>query len=215
MKVRVLRLLWQLPLCLVLLSIFVVLVFKYIPVPFTPLMIKRAMEFRSDKDFHTRHKWVPLEKISPNVSRAFIASEDARFYSHHGFEWTEIRKELSRNDDHPRGCSTISQQTAKNVFTFGKRSWMRKCVESWFTLLIEWIWGKDRILEVYLNSIEMGKGIYGIAAASEAYFKCTPDKVSLSDACSLAVCLPNPLKRTPAWARKYRAARIRALMKMA
>ena len=198
-------LLVKLPLALIALSLFLVLVFKWMPVLYTPLMAKRSIEYRADKDFRTRHRWVAIEKISPDLVRAVIASEDNNFGSHDGFEFGEMRKMLRehrKTGKKIRGCSTISQQTAKNVFTFasGKAPmvWVRKAVEAYYTFLIEKVWGKERIMEVYLNVIEYGKGVYGIGAASEKYFGKKPSQLTRTECCRLAAVLPDPLHRNPA-----------------
>ena len=153
---------------IVLLSIFVVIIYGWVPVPFTPLMVIRAIEFPEED---LQHDWVPIEEISNNLKIAVIASEDQNFPVHNGFDVKAIEKaiENNRQGKRVRGASTISQQTAKNVFLWPQRGWVRKGFEVYFTFLIETFWSKERILEVYLNSIEMGKGIYGAEAASRAF----------------------------------------------
>jgi len=202
---RFLKIIAKLVLALLLLSITYVVVLKWIPVYVTPLMISRKVEFRKDDSFKTRKKWVPIEEISPEMIRAVIASEDNLFNKHNGFDMKAIRKAIEENKagKRLRGGSTISQQTAKNVFTFGKRTFWRKGIESWFTLWIELVWGKERIMEVYLNVIETGKGIYGVQAASEIYFRKDASKLSRNQAAAIAACLPNPLKRNPAKPTQY------------
>lgn len=190
----------KLPLAFIGLSLLLVVATKWLPVLVTPLMVKRSIEYKEDKDFHTRKRWVSLEKISPAMGKAVIASEDNRFMEHNGFDTKEIRKML---EDHKekgkriRGCSTISQQTAKNVFTLCSDTWFRKAYEAYFTVLIELIWGKERILEVYLNVAETGKGLYGVEAASRKYFDKKSSELTIYEAASLAACLPNPITRTP------------------
>lgn len=194
------RLFIKLPLALVALSVLWVLALKVLPVYYTPLMFKRAYQNRYDDEFYTRHKWVPVEDISSNMMKAVIASEDNRFATHNGFDTTEIRKMYQdhlNKGKQLRGCSTISQQTAKNVFTFCSDTWWRKGVEAYYTFLIEKIWGKERIMEVYLNSIEMGRGIYGVEAASRYYYGKPASDLSLRQAGLIAACLPNPIKRRP------------------
>lgn len=196
----------KLPVLLVALSILWVVVLKFMPVLYTPLMAKRTYEYREDEKFHTEKKWVPLERISPNVMKAAIAGEDNRFATHSGFDTTEIRKmynEHVRKGKRLRGCSTISQQTAKNVFTFCGDSWWRKGWEAYYTFLIEKIWGKRRIMEVYLNVAEMGKGIYGIEAAAKAYYNTSAAKLSMTQAARIVACFPNPIKRSPTRATNY------------
>lgn len=177
-------------------SIFLVLVFKWIPIPFTPLMGIRYFEHPDEK---ISHDWIQLEEISPFLQLAVISSEDQNFETHRGFDIQAIKEIISKHDkgQKMRGASTISQQTAKNVFLWPGRSWARKGLEAYFTFLIELFWGKERILEVYLNSIEMGKGIYGAKAASEYWFGKSPDRLTQREAAALAAILPNP--------RQYRA----------
>ncbi|MGB8375290.1 MAG: monofunctional biosynthetic peptidoglycan transglycosylase, partial [Salegentibacter sp.] len=144
-------------------SILLVLLFKWLPIPLTPLMLIRYFEH---PDENIRHEWVPMEEISPKLQLAVVASEDQNFMKHSGFDLDAIEKALENNrkGKRIRGASTISQQTAKNVFLWPQRSWLRKGMEAYITFLIENLWSKQRILEVYLNSIEMGKGIYGAGA---------------------------------------------------
>ena len=154
----------KLPLLLLLLSLLWVTVLKVVPVYWTPLMTKRAMQYKPEEKIKTVRTWVPLERISPEMIKAVIASEDNRFAQHNGFDTTEIRKMFHQHAKHGkalRGCSTISQQTAKNVFTTCADTGWRKIVEAYYTFLIEKIWGKRRIMEVYLNVAEPGKGLYG------------------------------------------------------
>ena len=143
-------------------SLFLVIVFKWVPVPFTPLMITRAIEHKIEgKEMVCSHDWVPLSEISVSMQKAVIASEDGTFLSHHGFDFSAMKKAFKNNNRGRKlkGGSTISQQTAKNVFLWQGRSYLRKGLEAYFTVLIEVIWGKERIMEVYLNSIEMGEGV--------------------------------------------------------
>ncbi len=201
---------------LFLFSILQVLLFRWVPVPRTPLMVQRSWEYRSDDKFETRYDWVRLSNISPNMVMAVVASEDNRFMEHNGFDWIEIDKALNKEKrKRKRGASTISQQTAKNVFLFPSRSWVRKGVEAYYTLLIEVIWGKKRIMEVYLNVAEMGKGIYGVEAAAQHYYKKSAAKLTQSEAAMLVACFPNPLKRNPSKPTSYllgRQAQIQDLM---
>lgn len=181
-------------------SLFFVVVFKFIPVPFTPLMAVRAVEHSMDgKDMVCSHDWVPLEDISMNLQKAVVASEDGMFLKHNGFDFRAMNKALDGNlkGKKLKGGSTISQQTAKNVFLWQGRSYVRKALEAYFTVLIELIWGKERIMEVYLNSIEMGDGVYGAEAASKHWFHKSAKNLTKYEAASIAAILPNP--------RKYRA----------
>jgi monofunctional biosynthetic peptidoglycan transglycosylase len=142
-----------------------------------------------------KRDYVDGEDISTNMKLAVIASEDQVFPDHSGFDWKNIKKAMEYNEKKPgrvRGASTISQQVAKNVFLWQGRDWIRKGLEIYFTKMIEWIWGKERILEVYLNVIEMGKGIYGAEAAAQAYFKKPAKNLTRREAAMIASCLPNP-----------------------
>ncbi|HET9056437.1 MAG TPA: monofunctional biosynthetic peptidoglycan transglycosylase [Chitinophagaceae bacterium] len=146
-----------------------------------------------------KRNYVSIENISPYAKLAVMAGEDQLFPDHDGFDWKSIEKAMEHNKKKPnriRGASTISQQTAKNVFLWQGRSWFRKGLEIYFTKMIEWIWGKKRILEVYLNVIEMGKGVYGIDAASTRYFNKKAKSLSRNEAAIIASCLPNPQKYT-------------------
>jgi monofunctional biosynthetic peptidoglycan transglycosylase len=167
-------------------------IYRIVPPPITLLMIERLFQGHG-----LDHRWVPLRRISPALVRSVIASEDARFCAHHGFDMHAIDAALRHNQVAPakiRGGSTISQQTAKNVFLWPQRSWVRKGAEAGFTVLIEALWGKRRIMEVYLNTVEMGPGIYGAEAASERYFKIPASRLDPAQAGRLAAILPDPLK---------------------
>lgn len=178
-------------------SIFLVVVFKFVPVPFTPLMVTRAIETKMDgKEMYSSHDWVPLEDISVNMQKAVIASEDGTFLTHNGFDFSAISKAMKNNEKGKKlkGGSTISQQTAKNVFLWQGRSYFRKGLEAYFTVLIELIWGKERIMEVYLNSIEMGDGVYGVQAAAEHWYGKNASNLTKIEAAGIAAILPNPRK---------------------
>jgi len=179
------------------LSIFSVILFKWIPVPFTPLMITRAIENKLDgKEMICSHDWEPIENISVYLQKAVIASEDGNFLTHYGFDFNAIQKAMENNERGKKlkGGSTISQQTSKNVFLWQGRSYVRKGLEAYFTVLIELIWGKERIMEVYLNSIEMGNGVYGAQAASKYWYRKNAAALSKKEAASIAAILPNPRK---------------------
>lgn len=173
-----------------------VLLFAYLPVPYTGVMLERQLNAWLDGQAHyqARHQWRPLTQISPHLLQAVVAAEDQKFLQHSGFDLQAIEKALVYNSKgrKVRGASTISQQTAKNVFLWTGRSWLRKGLESGLTLLIEGGWGKPRILEVYLNSIEFGPGIYGAEAAAQRYFGIPAARLSRSQAALLAAVLPNP-----------------------
>ena len=169
-----------------------VAIYRFVPPPITLLMLERSAQGRG-----LDHRWQSLDRIAPSMTRAVIASEDATFCSHHGFDMHAIDAAIRHNEARPgkiRGGSTISQQTAKNVFLWPQRSWVRKGAEAWFTVLIEAIWGKRRIMEVYLNSVEMGPGLYGVEAASQHYFHLPASRLSPAQADRLAAILPSPLK---------------------
>ena len=179
------------------LSIISVIIFKWVPIPFTPLMISRIIEFKLDgNDAIYSHKWVPLEEISPSLQKAVIASEDGNFLKHYGFDFKAMQKAFKNNSKGKKlkGGSTISQQTAKNVFLWQGRSYIRKGLEAYFTVLIELIWGKERIMEVYLNSIEMGNGVYGAQEASRHWYSKSAIDLSSREAAGIAAILPNPRK---------------------
>ncbi|GGG37416.1 monofunctional biosynthetic peptidoglycan transglycosylase [Bizionia arctica] len=178
-------------------SIAMVFLYKWVPVPATPLMLIRNVEnFQNDKPYVWKHDWVSIDKISKNLQLAVICSEDQNFLKHNGFDVEAIEKAYKNNKKGKgvKGASGISQQTAKNVFLWPQRSWLRKGFEVYFTFLIETIWGKERIIEVYLNSIEMGPGIYGAEAAANYWYKKPAAKLSQYEAASIAAILPNPLK---------------------
>lgn len=142
------------------------------------------------------HDWVPLEEISPKLQLAVVCSEDQNYLKHFGFDWGAIEKAMKENEEgkRMRGASTITQQTAKNVFLWPGRSYIRKAFEVWFTVLIEIFWSKERIMEVYLNSIEMGDGVYGAEAAAQHWYKKKAIKLTKDDAAGIAAVLPNPRK---------------------
>ena len=176
-------------------SIFFVVLFKFLPVPLTPLMVIRAIENKAaGKEVYFSHDWEPLENISINLQKAVIASEDGTFLKHNGFDFTAMQKAYKSNERGRRikGGSTISQQTAKNVFLWQGRSYLRKGLEAYFTVLIETIWGKKRIMEVYLNSIEMGDGVYGAQAAAEHWYRKEAANLTPQQAAGIAAILPNP-----------------------
>lgn len=193
---RLFRFIFKVLLGLFLLSILMVVVYKFVPVPFTPLM---AIRYFENPEEPLEHDWVPIEEISRHLQLAVIASEDQNFEKHSGFDFEAIQEAMedNRSGRKIRGASTISQQTAKNVFLWPSRTWFRKGMEAYFTFLIEMIWSKERILEVYLNSIEMGKGVYGAQAAAQHWFKKDARQLGPYEAAAIAAVLPNP--------REYRA----------
>jgi len=178
-------------------SIGLVILFKFVPVPFTPLMFIRTFgQIGSNNKVVWKHDWVSIDEMSISIQKAVIASEDGKFTSHSGFDIKAIQKAYTNNQKGKKikGGSTISQQTAKNVFLWPGRSYVRKGLEAYFTVLIEVVWGKERIMEVYLNSIEMGKGIYGIEAASQHWFNKSAKNLTKNEAAAIAAILPNPRK---------------------
>ena len=179
-------------------SILIVVAYRFLPVYFTPLMIARCFEQIEDgRKIKLYHEWIPLSRMSASMPVAVMASEDQRFLTHHGFDYEAIElaaKEHMQKGKKLRGGSTISQQTAKNVFLWQGRSWVRKGLEAYFTFLIEILWSKQRIMEVYLNSIEMGDGIYGVQACAERNFGIDAWNLTRSDCALIAATLPNPRK---------------------
>ena len=163
------------------------------------MLIRNIEQLQEDKKLVLKHDWVPIEAISKNLQLAVICSEDQNFLAHNGFDMEAIEKAIEHNKKGKRirGASSISQQTAKNVFLWPQRSWFRKGLETYFTFLIELFWSKERIMEVYLNSIEMGNGVYGVEAASQFWFKKPAIKLNRNEAAAIAAILPNP--------RRYRA----------
>ena len=201
---NILRFIWKwtkrLAIAFFVLSIFSVILFRFVPIPVTPLMLLRCI----DQKMKGQHmvldkKWEPIENISPNLQLAVFCSEDQKFFEHHGFNFEAI-KDAWKHDEHSKrvvGASTISQQTAKNVFLSTRRSWIRKGFEAYFTILTELFWSKKRIMEVYLNVVELGKGIYGAEAASEFYYHKPAKNLTQKEAAALASILPDPLKWSP------------------
>lgn len=171
------------------------LIFRFVPIPFTPLMIIRYFEMEEgkiDKD------WKSLDEIGKNMPLAVVTAEDQKFAEHFGFDMEAIEKAMKYNEKHKgkkvKGASTISQQTAKNVFLWPGRSWIRKGLEVYFTFVIEICWSKERIIEVYLNVIEMGPGVYGAEAAAQYYFNKSSINLTKKEAAAIAAILPNPIR---------------------
>ena len=188
------RFLLKIVLWFITLSILWILVYKFVPVPYTPLMVLRNME--GDDSFELKHQWKSIDEISTELQLAVICSEDQNYLTHNGFDVKAIKEAILENEEGKRlrGGSTISQQTAKNVFLWQGRSWFRKGLEVWFTLGIELLWSKERILEVYLNSIEMGNGVFGAEAASKYWFNKSAKNLNRNQASAIAAILPNPRK---------------------
>lgn len=179
------------------LSLFGVILFRFVNPPFTWLMVQRGFEQKAaGKDWKVDKKWVDFDEIADPMKRAAVAAEDQTFLENHGFDFKAIQRAIKKNANSKKliGGSTITQQTAKNVFLWPGRSMIRKGFEAWFTMLIEAFWSKKRVMEVYLNVIEMGDGIYGIEAASQAYFNKPASKLTNRQAAAIAVIFPSPLK---------------------
>ncbi len=217
---RIARRIFKFFLWLTALVLFCLILFRWVPVPVTPLMLLRLTEGKQPgQEFSLYHDWVPLEKMSPHLIRSAVAAEDQRFMEHYGFDFEAMKKAMDYNRQNKtgrtRGASTISQQTAKNVFLWPSRIWIRKGLEAGFTLLIEGVWGKRRIMEVYLNVIEMGPGIYGAEAASRAYFDKSADELSARQAALIVAAFPNPRERSPDQPSRYLKKRARKIAGMA
>lgn len=191
------KIIWKITLWFFIISIFLVVLFRWIAVPVTPLMIFRCVEQKANgKELKLSKDWVSINEINNTLQLAVVCSEDQNFIEHYGFDFGAIEKAVEHNERHKRkrGASTISQQTAKNVFLWPGRSWIRKGLEVYFTFLIESFWNKERIMEVYLNVIEFGDGVYGAEAASQKFFKKRAKDLLKSESALLAAVLPNPLK---------------------
>lgn len=202
---RILKIVKRILIWFFILSAGSVILLRFVPVYFTPLMgIRCAQQAFSGEKLKLKHKWIPLEEMSPKMPMAVIASEDNRFPDHHGFDLIEINKAIKeRERGRHRGASTISQQTAKNVFLWPSSSWIRKGFEAYFTVLIELFWSKERIMEVYLNSIEMGDGIYGVEAVAHEHFGKKASELTAGECALIAATLPNPLKYDSAHPSRY------------
>ena len=201
------KLIWKSTLWFLGLSIGLVIIYRFIPVPITPLMVIRLVEQGLDPEKEVRlvKDWVPISEMSKHAPQAVVGAEDQTFMKHFGFDFKSLEKawESNKNNKRIRGASTITQQTAKNVFLWPSRSYVRKAFEAYFTVLIEIFWSKERILEVYLNVIEMGDGIYGIEAASQTFFNKSSSKLSKGQAALIAAVLPNPRRWSPARPTSY------------
>lgn len=194
---KIFKVLFRIFVGFIIISIVSVILFRWLPVPITPLMVIRCIEQKADgKNMILKHDWVSLEEISPKLQLAVVCSEDQNYLKHFGFDWGAIEKAMKANEKGSkiRGGSTISQQTAKNVFLWPGRSYIRKAFEAYFTLLIEICWSKERIMEVYLNSIEMGNGVYGAESAAQHWFKKAAVKLNKPESAAIASILPNPIK---------------------
>ena len=177
------------------LSVAVTILFRFAAPPASALMIERRIDsLRSEREYSSHYQWVDFDRIAPSMAVAVVAAEDQNFSSHHGFDWDAIQRAMDydENGNRLRGASTLTQQTAKNLFLWPDRNWLRKGFEAYFTVLLEALWGKRRILETYLNIVEFGEGIYGVEAASQRYFHKSAVRLTPEDAALLAAVLPNP-----------------------
>jgi monofunctional biosynthetic peptidoglycan transglycosylase len=207
---------WRLALGFVLLFAVLPLVwfavFRFVPVPFTSFMVQASVAgWLDEKPWRLQHDWVPLAEISPQLQRAVIAAEDQKFGEHFGLDFGAIEAALDHNGKgrRVRGASTISQQTVKNIFLWPNRSYLRKGLEAWLTLMMETLWSKERILEVYLNSAEFGRGVYGAEAAAQHYFGKSAARLTRRESALLATVLPAPTRRNPARPSAYMQERAR------
>lgn len=199
---KIFRFIFKIVLWFFIISVGLTLIYRFIPVPVTPLMVIRLWEQAWDekKDVRLYKDWVSIDNISKNMPQAVYAAEDQKFLEHNGFDWKAMEEAWEKNKKGKRikGASTISQQTAKNVFLWPSRNLVRKVLEAYFTFLIETIWTKERIMEVYLNVIEMGPGIYGIEAASQTFYNRPASRLTRQQAAMIAAVLPNPIRWSPA-----------------
>lgn len=205
-------------------SVLIVVLYRFIPPPITPLMVIRQVEgIFSGKSVGFQYSWIPIEQVSPSLLRAVIAAEDGKFLSHSGINWDAVAEARRRNEQNaaraarrgkqPRiyGASTITMQTAKNVFLPPSRNYIRKALEAYFTYLIEFVWGKRRILEVYVNVIEMGNGIYGAEAAARSWYGKSASALLPAEATAIAAILPDPRRRSPLKQTAYLQRRVAAI----
>ena len=198
-------------------SLFMVVLYRFVPVYYTPLMFIRMYEQKkTDKPVKREHQWVPLNDISQQLVQAVVASEDNLFLAHNGFDFEQIEKaqQEAKEGKRQRGASTISQQTAKNVFLWPGHSYIRKGLEVYYTVLIELVWGKERIMEVYLNSIEMGDGVYGAEAVASKHFNKHAYQLTKAEAALIASSLPNPIRYDSAHPSPYMLKRQTAIMSL-
>jgi len=194
---KLLKVAVRLVLAFLIITNLVVILYSFVPVPISPLMVIRSVQQKqAGKELRLKKDWVSFDALPNNLQLAVVCTEDQNFLKHNGFDFEQIKKAVEENKQRKkaRGASTISQQTAKNVFLWPKSSWVRKGLEVYFTMLIELWWSKERIMTVYLNVIEFGDGIYGAEAAAQHFFGKPAIKLNNSQAALLASVLPNPLK---------------------
>ena len=206
-RIRLGKIVFDFLLCFVALTIVPVLLYRFVNPPTTPLMWLRWVESDTRQNLRL-NAWRPIEEISPNILKAVIAAEDQKFFTHNGFDWLAIEYAIQANitTDRKLGASTISMQTARNVFLWQTRTWLRKLLESYFTVLIEFFWSKQRILEVYLNVIEWGDGIFGCEQAAQTYFQHSSKILSPVESAWMAAVLPSPRH----WTRRPTPAHVQA-----
>jgi monofunctional biosynthetic peptidoglycan transglycosylase len=176
-------------------SVGLTMLFRFVAPPASAFMIEREIQsWRAGQKYSSQYEWVGLDRIAPPVAAAVIASEDQNFLHHYGFDWGAIQRAIDHdeNSNRIRGASTLTQQTAKNLFLWPDRTWARKALEAYFTVLLEACWGKRRIIETYLNIAEFGDGVYGVEAAAQRYFHKSAARLTPEDAAILAAVLPNP-----------------------
>ena len=209
---RFIKIILKTVLTLFILSIVWVVIYRFTPIPGTPLMLTRYCF----EDIPIHYTWKPLDEISEHLPLAVVSSEDNLFTQHNGFDFKAIEqaRQEAKQGKRLRGASTISQQTAKNVFLWNGRSWLRKGLEAYFTVLIEFIWGKERIMEVYLNCIEMGNGIYGAEAVAQQNFNKSAKQLTRKECALIAATLPNPRKFNSAKPSKYIRKRQEAILRL-
>lgn len=203
-------------LALMALSVLLVLSLRWITPPFSALMLEQQLSAKlAGQRYQSQRTWTPWQSIPDNLKMAVIAGEDQQFANHHGFDIDAIRAAIAHNQSNNsiRGASTLSQQVAKNTFLWSSRSWLRKALEAWFTVWIELLWSKERILEVYLNSAEWGPGIFGAEAAAQYHFQISAPYLSNQQAYLLAAVLPSPLTRSPSQPSAATAQRARWISK--
>ena len=204
---RIWIVLWRSFLWFIGLSLGLVILYRFVPVPITPLMVIRVVEQSSDPEKEVRlyKDWVSIDEMSRHAPQAVVAAEDQKFLEHHGFDFEAMQEAWENNQKGKqiKGASTITQQTVKNVFLWPSRSYVRKGLEAYFTVLVELMWPKERIMEVYLNVIEMGDGVYGIEAASQTFYNKKAADLSKGQAAMIAAVLPNPRRWSPARPTSY------------
>jgi len=219
---RILKIVLRIFILFVALTLIPVIIYTFIHPPVTPLMLIRRAEIKdTDRAAHIEHKWIPIEKMSSHLYNAAVAAEDDHFMTHFGFDFGAMKLAFESNQEDGKrikGGSTISQQTAKNVFLWPRRDYVRKGLEAWFTVLIELVWSKERIMEVYLNIVELGDGVFGVESASQKYFKKPASQLTKYEAAALIAVLPNPhiykVLNPSAYTQRYKNAIVSRMSRM-